>query len=90
MKLVAPDKNSPYYNSNTGISKERIVQKLKDDGFFTIYAGDGKPDLKASKIADTVFAKDMLLELCKKENIKTNSFIDFSDIVKYIRNIYEH
>ena len=89
MKLVAPSETSPYYNSNTGISKQAIVQKLKDDGFFTIYAGDGKPDLKASKIADVVFAKDMLLELCKKENIETKPFTDFRDILKYIRSMYE-
>jgi 2,3-diketo-5-methylthio-1-phosphopentane phosphatase len=89
MKLVAPEETSPYYNSNTGISKEKIVQKLKDDGFFTIYAGDGKPDFKSAKIADAVFAKDMLLELCKKENIKTEPFKDFTDILNYIRSIYE-
>ena len=89
MKLVATEETSPYYNSNTGISKEKIVQKLKDDGFFTIYAGDGKPDFKSAKIADVVFAKDMLLELCKKENIKTEPFKDFTDILNYIRSIYE-
>ena len=89
MKLVAPEETSPYYNSNTGISKEKIVQKLKDDGFFTVYAGDGKPDFKSAKIADVVFAKDMLLELCRKENIKTEPFKDFTDILNYIRSIYE-
>ncbi|MCR4663519.1 MAG: MtnX-like HAD-IB family phosphatase [Endomicrobiaceae bacterium] len=89
MKLVAPADDSPYYNSNTGISKEKIVKKLKDDGFFAIYAGDGKPDLKASRIADVVFAKDMLLELCKKENIKTEHFNNFNDILNYIRSINE-
>lgn len=89
MKLIAPEETSPYYNSNTGIAKDKIVQKLKNDGFFTIYAGDGKPDFKSAKIADIVFAKDMLLELCKKENIKTKSFNDFNDILSYIRSIDE-
>lgn len=89
MKLIAPPENSPYYNANTGISKQAIVLKLKEEGFFTIYAGDGKPDLKASRIADIVFAKDMLLELCKKENIKTQSFENFKDIMNYIGSIYE-
>ena len=89
MKLVAPEQNSPYYNANTGISKQAIVQKLKDEGFFTIYAGDGKPDFKSAQIADVVFAKDMLLELCKKDNIKTKTFNDFRDILNYIRSIYE-
>lgn len=89
MKLVAPEQNSPYYNSNTGISKQAIVQKLKDEGFFTVYAGDGKPDFKSAQIADVVFAKDMLLELCKEKNIETKPFNDFKDILNYIRSIYE-
>lgn len=89
MKLISPPESSPYYNENTGISKQAVVQKLKEEGFFTIYAGDGKPDLKASRIADIVFAKDMLLELCKKENIKTQSFENFKDIMNYIGSIYE-
>ena len=89
MKLVAPEQNSPYYNSNTGISKQAIVQKLKGEGFFTIYAGDGKPDFKSAQIADVVFAKDMLLELCKGKNIETKPFNDFKDILNYIRSIYE-
>ena len=85
MKLIAPAETSPYYNSNTGVSKQAIVQKLKDDGFFTIYAGDGKPDFKSAQIADVVFAKDMLLELCKQHGIKTQFFDNFSDILNYIR-----
>lgn len=89
MKLIAPPETSPYYNLNTGISKQAIVQKLKDEGFFTIYAGDGKPDFKSAKIADIVFAKDMLLELCNKENIKTQKFDNFNDILNYVRSIYE-
>lgn len=89
MKLISPPESSPYYNENTGISKQAVVQKLKEEGFFTIYAGDGKPDLKASRIADIVFAKDMLLELCKKGNIKTQSFENFKDIMNYIGSIYE-
>ena len=89
MKLVAPPETSPYYNANTGISKQAIVQKLKDEGFFTIYAGDGKPDFKSAQIADVVFAKDMLLELCKEKSIETKPFKNFNDILNYIRGIYE-
>ncbi len=89
MKLVAPPETSPYYNANTGISKQAIVQKLKDEGFFTIYAGDGKPDFKSAQIADVVFAKDMLLELCRQKSIETKPFKNFNDILNYIRSIYE-
>ena len=94
MKLIAPPKDSIFYNSNTGISKEKVVDTLKCGGYTTIYAGDGKPDFKAAKTADIVFAKDLLLDMCKKENIKTQKFENFNDIFSYIRtqirNIYEH
>lgn len=89
MKLIAPQKDLPYYDFNTGISKQSIVRQLKDEGYFTIYAGDGIPDLKSARVADIVFAKDKLLELCKKENIKTEQFNNFSNILNYIRGIYE-
>lgn len=85
MKLIAPSEDSYYYNENTGISKQAIVKKLKDDGFVTIYAGDGKPDLKAAKLADIIFAKDLLLELCKKENIKTEKFENFNNILNFLK-----
>ncbi len=89
LHLIPPAESVYFYNPNTGISKEAIVKKFKDDGYFTVYAGDGKPDFKASKIADAVFAKDLLLELCKKEKVKTQKFDDFGDILNYIGEKYE-
>ena len=89
MKLLPPQKTSYYYNSNTGISKQAIVKNLKSTGFFTIYAGDGKPDFTSAQIADVVFAKDLLLELCKEKDIEAKTFNNFNDILNYIRSIYE-
>ncbi|MCL2144268.1 MAG: MtnX-like HAD-IB family phosphatase [Endomicrobia bacterium] len=84
-KLTPPPNDYMFYNENTGISKEALVEYLKKQGFFTIYAGDGIPDLEPAKIADAVFAKSVLLELCRKQNIKTLKFDDFRDIIKYIK-----
>lgn len=89
MTLIPPPENAFFYHPNTGISKEALVLKLKEEGYFTVYAGDGKPDFKSSKIADAVFAKDILLEMCKTNNIKTEKFDNFNDILEYLRRIYE-
>lgn len=89
MKLIAPKKDVPYYDFNTGISKQAIVNKLKEDGYLTIFAGDGIPDLKSAQCADVVFAKDKLLELCKEKNIKTEKFENFSNILNYIKDFYK-
>lgn len=88
LRLISPDKNDPFYDPNTGISKEALVKKLNREGYFTIYAGDGRPDLLPSKMADAVFAKSVLLDMCKKENIKTEKFENFKDILDYIRRLY--
>jgi 2,3-diketo-5-methylthio-1-phosphopentane phosphatase len=84
-KLTPPPENYPFYNKNTGISKEALVKSLKKRGFFTVYAGDGIPDLKAAKTADAVFAKSVLLDLCKKEGIRSLKFDGFADISNYLR-----
>ena len=64
------------------------MEDFKRRGYFTVYAGDGRPDIKAAKSADAVFAKGILAALCEKENIKTLKFNDFGDITKYIGGLY--
>lgn len=76
--------NSPFYNCEIGVSKEAVVKHVQKQGYYVIFAGDGRPDIKAAKIADTVFAKDMLLELCMEKNIKTLEFNDFRNIIQFI------
>lgn len=87
-KLTPLPEGNPYYNKEIGVAKEAVVENFKQQGYFTIFAGDGRPDIKAAKVADAVFAKDMLLELCKKQDIKTLKFDDFDDISKYIGGLY--
>jgi len=89
LRLIAPDKSDPFYHPDIGISKQMLVKKLKSEGYFTIYAGDGIPDFAPAKTADVVFAKDVLLELCKKEGIRTQQFNNFKDISDYIKRIYD-
>jgi len=84
-RLSPPCPDYQFYKANTGISKEALVSYLKSLGFFTIFAGDGRPDAKAAKEADAVFAKGVLYEICSAENIKTLKFDDFKDIIDYIK-----
>ncbi|MDR0952994.1 MAG: MtnX-like HAD-IB family phosphatase [Elusimicrobiota bacterium] len=86
--LTPPPPTSPFYNKDTGISKEALVAKLQKDGYYTVYAGDGPPDIKAAKIANAVFARRTLLKMCQEANIKTLKFDSFKDILDYFRGIY--
>ncbi len=88
-KVTPPAPGSPFYSKDAGVSKDALVQHLKQQGFFTIYAGDGRPDIKAARTADAVFAKGILLGLCKEQGIQTLQFGGFGDIIKYIKTIYK-
>lgn len=88
-KLTPLPEGNPYYSKEVGVNKEALVANIKQQGNFTIFAGDGRPDIFAAKAADAVFAKDILLELCKKQNVKTFKFDGFGDIIKYIGGLYE-
>lgn len=85
--MTAPEKNSPFYDENVGISKYRLVKKLKDEGYFVIFAGDGPPDFEPAEIADVVFARKMLLDKCRAAGIKTEKFDSFEDIYNYIMRL---
>lgn len=83
LKLLPPQQDNPFYSKGTGVSKEALVLALKSNGYFTVYAGDGRPDLKAAKAADIVFAKSVLLELCHEHKIPTLKFDSFKDIYSF-------
>lgn len=85
LQMRAPSEKDPLYDENTGISKYKLVKKLKDEGYFVIFAGDGPPDFQPARIADVVFAKKLLLEECKSASMETEKFDSFQDIYDYIK-----
>ena len=82
--MESPAKDSLYYDENVGISKRKVVEVLKDDGYRVIFAGDGPPDIEPAKVADVVFAKKILLEECIAQGIKTETFNSCRDIYSFI------
>jgi len=84
--MESPQIDSLYYDENTGISKRKVVEILKDEGYRVIFAGDGPPDIEPAKIADVVFAKKILLEKCIEHGITTETFDSCRDICMFIES----
>ncbi len=80
-------KSSPFYDENIGISKSKIIQKLKDEGYFVIFAGDGPPDVAPAILSDVVFARKFLLKECNKQGIKVENFDSYENIYNYIKDL---
>lgn len=83
--MIPLPQSSPYYNAEVGISKASVVQKLKDEGYFVVFAGDGPPDAAPAALADVVFAKKILLDLCNQQKIPCREFKNFSEIIRYLK-----
>jgi 2-hydroxy-3-keto-5-methylthiopentenyl-1-phosphate phosphatase len=71
-----------------GTCKNAILHSFRLRYEQIIYIGDGHSDLCPSRCADIVFAKGVLLEQYKKENIPCIPFEDFSTINQYLKKHY--
>lgn len=87
LKMIPPPENSPYYDAKVGISKAAVVQKLKDEGYFVVFAGDGPPDVAPAALADVVFAKKILLGRCCEQGMDYLKFDDYNDIYRYLSEV---
>ena len=90
----APGGQIRYYypNSRPGAAascnpKALVVQRYQQLGYQVLYAGDGRSDLEAAAIADTVFAHSQLARECDQRNIPYRPFHDFSDIIKKVQKL---
>ena len=60
-----------------GNSKGFVVKSFQQRGCHVFFAGDGRSDLEAAQVADTVFAHSTLAKFCDDEGIPYNHFQDF-------------
>ncbi len=87
LDMQKPDESYPYFDKDIGISKSALIKKLKDDGYFVIFAGDGPPDIAPALISDTVFARKILLEKLNAKGLKSENFDSYQNIYDYIKRM---
>jgi len=85
LTMQHPPQDHPFYDPLVGISKKKIVQHLQAQGYRVVFAGDGPPDFEPATIADTVFAKKVLLDMCQKAGIATQPFENYQDIYAFFK-----
>lgn len=64
-----------------GNCKREYARKIKQNGSFLIYIGDGYSDRCVSRVADFLFAKNALAEYCQNHGVKFYAFTTFADIL---------
>ncbi len=87
LELFWPDKDSGYYSANYGIDKKAAAENIIKDYDFSLFAGDGVPDLKIAKLTDVIFARSSLACLCRENDLKYNDFGSYKEIYDYIKEL---
>ncbi|MGD9580586.1 MAG: MtnX-like HAD-IB family phosphatase [Vampirovibrionia bacterium] len=90
LKIIDPKPTDPFYSYKYGIDKKSIIQFIKAQYDYCIFAGDGRFDFPPAMVADVIFAKDRLLKLCDELEVKTNKFESYSEILDYIKTVNEN
>jgi 2-hydroxy-3-keto-5-methylthiopentenyl-1-phosphate phosphatase len=74
----------PFFNAmectRCGNCKRFHLEKLKSEGYLTVYVGNGYSDRCPAEHADVVLAKGELLEHCRAQRIAHIQFENFRDV----------
>lgn len=83
---MAPPLGSPYYHSETGIDKSRIVKNAICTGATVAFAGDGKPDLDPALLvpSELRFARGWLAEELERRSERYRRFESWEEIVSVL------
>lgn len=76
--------------SDYGNDKAAAIQRARDNGYYTIFLGDGLSDRAAAEAADVVFAKRSLAEHCRVNSIPFTEFQTFAEVLIFIHEGQKH
>ena len=62
--------------------KEAHIRLFLKEGYRVIYVGNGISDISAAEHAHHVFAREELLDHCKRANLNHTPFTDFNDVIE--------
>jgi 2,3-diketo-5-methylthio-1-phosphopentane phosphatase len=69
-----------------GTCKCSVLNKLRGMGRSVLYVGDGRSDFCPASIADMIFARSQLAQLCRENGVEYTEFRDFQDVIRVLEN----
>jgi 2-hydroxy-3-keto-5-methylthiopentenyl-1-phosphate phosphatase len=69
-----------------GACKCAAIDLTSDENDTIVYIGDGYSDVCPVKIADIVFARDMLCKMCERDGVPYHPFQDFFQVMAILEN----
>ncbi|MFD2612080.1 2-hydroxy-3-keto-5-methylthiopentenyl-1-phosphate phosphatase [Paenibacillus gansuensis] len=72
-------------NQGCGMCKTSIIRSFASDQYFRILIGDSISDFEGAKIADLVFSRSHLTELCEELQLPHIAFGTFHDVLGHLK-----
>ena len=69
-----------------GNCKCSVLAKYKRKGHSILYVGDGRSDFCPASMADHIFARSQLAELCRQNGVLYTEFQDFQDVLNGLKS----
>ncbi|KEQ27266.1 2-hydroxy-3-keto-5-methylthiopentenyl-1-phosphate phosphatase [Paenibacillus tyrfis] len=87
IRILWPHSCDAECDNDCGMCKTRIIRSYPRESYERIMIGDSVTDFAGAKLADTVFARSHLIELCQELGLNYYPFEDFHDVIKRLEEM---
>ena len=87
IEILWPHACDDQCHNECGMCKTAIIRKYSHDEYHRILIGDSVTDFEGAKLVDTVFARSILIDLCRDLGLNYYAFQDFHDIIKQLEEL---
>jgi 2,3-diketo-5-methylthio-1-phosphopentane phosphatase len=86
LQMIKRKPGDLFFSDVFGIDKSKVIDALKNDRTYVIFAGDGDSDHEPAMHADKIFARKTLLEFCQDKDIAHTELREYTQILEYLNN----
>ncbi|MCS7459300.1 2-hydroxy-3-keto-5-methylthiopentenyl-1-phosphate phosphatase [Paenibacillus doosanensis] len=87
IRILWPHACDEHCHNDCGMCKTAIIRRYSPEQYDRIMIGDSVTDFEGAKLVETVFARSILVDLCKDLGLNYYAFDDFHDIVKQLEEL---
>lgn len=90
IRIVWPHPCDEHCSNDCGMCKARIIRKFPADSHFRLLIGDSTTDFEGAKLADFVFARSRLADLCRELALPFGEYETFHDVIRTLETQLVH
>jgi 2-hydroxy-3-keto-5-methylthiopentenyl-1-phosphate phosphatase len=89
IEILWPNPCDEHCDNDCGMCKTAIIRSFSSDQYHRILIGDSITDFAGAKLADTIFARSHLIDLCDELGLPFTPFETFFDIIDRLEQMNE-